>query len=58
MKLSAPKGIVFLISLILVALAVLCQLDVVNVPFVNDNRFWVAAAGYILLMLGCMFKGL
>lgn len=56
MKMSAPKGIIFLISLILAGAGIVSYFT--KIPFVSDNRFWFTAAGYIVLMLGCLFKGL
>jgi hypothetical protein len=56
MNLSAPKVVVFLISLVLVALAVVSLYT--RIPFVSLNAFWVAIAGYVLLALGVTMKGL
>jgi hypothetical protein len=54
--LNAPKHIVFIISLVLVALAVMGTL--VAIPFVSTNAFWIAVLGYVLLALGVALKGL
>lgn len=55
---NPPKKITFLISLILAVVAVLAFLDIIPVAIIKDNAFWVAVAGYALLFLGCVFKGL
>ncbi len=55
MKLSAPKKIVFLISVILAILAIVATF--VTIPFVSDNAFWVLTAGFVLLFLGNSLKG-
>ncbi len=55
---NAPKKLTFLISLILIAAAVLAMLGIIPVAFLTQNAFWVAIAGYALLFLGCLFKGL
>ena len=55
MKLSAPKQIVFLISLILAIIAVVSHF--VGIPFVSLYQFWILLAGYVLLALGVVLKG-
>ena len=60
MKLSAPKFIVWLLALILAALAIVSKY--VAIPYVGDfvkrYDFWVMTAAYGLLLLGTLFKGL
>ena len=59
-SLNAPKVITFLISLVLVGLAVASLY--VHLPagqgFVATHRFWFAVAGYGLLALGALLPGL
>lgn len=55
-RLNAPTQIVFLISLVLVVLAVLAIF--VSIPFVSAYAFWVAVIGYIVLAAGCIMKGM
>ena len=56
---NAPKKITFLISLILVVLSVLVELGVLpKIPVITEYHYWVGIAGYVLLFLGCIFKGL
>lgn len=59
-RLSAPKAVTFLISLLLVGLAVATLF--VHVPVVGAevaaHRFWVVVAGYALLAAGCLMRGL
>jgi heme/copper-type cytochrome/quinol oxidase subunit 1 len=54
--LNAPKQIVFIISLVLVALAVMGTL--VAIPFVSAYAFWMAVLGYVLLAAGVALKGM
>jgi len=54
--LNAPKQIIFIVSLVLVAAAVMGTL--VAIPFVSANAFWIAVVGYVLLALGVALKGL
>ena len=60
MKLSAPKFIIWLLALILAALAIVSKY--VAIPYVGDfvkqYDFWVMTAAYGLLLVGTMFKGL
>ena len=56
MNLSAPTMIVFLISLVLAALAILGTLT--PLPFVSANAFWVAIIAYLVLLVGNVAKGL
>jgi hypothetical protein len=60
MKLSAPRIVVWLLALILAALAIASKY--VGIPvvgdFVKQNDFWVMTAAYGLLFLGTLFRGL
>jgi hypothetical protein len=55
MNLSPPSTVVFVITLILAALAIISQFAAI--PFVTANAFWVLAAGYVLLAVGNLFRG-
>lgn len=57
---NAPKVITFAVSLILVIVAVVSlhlRLPF-GAAFVNAHRFWIVVAGYALLALGCVLRGL
>ncbi|MFO1236661.1 MAG: hypothetical protein U1F24_06540 [Alphaproteobacteria bacterium] len=54
MKLSAPRVTTFLASLALVGAAVASLYR--PIPFVSDNAFWTAVAGYGLLAIGTLFR--
>ena len=56
MNLSAPKVITFLISLIIVVLAIVSRYT--PIPQITPNAFWVAIVGYVVLALGVTMKGL
>jgi phosphotransferase system glucose/maltose/N-acetylglucosamine-specific IIC component len=56
MKLSAPKQVVFVISVILIILGLIASL--VFIPFVSGISNWVTFAGGALLSLGCLLKGI
>jgi hypothetical protein len=55
MNLNAPTQLVFIISLIIAALALIGYF--VNVPFVTQYQFWFAIVGYVVLAAGCVMKG-
>ncbi len=60
MRLSAPKWIVWLLALILAALAIASKY--VGIPvvgsFVKQYDFWIMTVAYGLLFLGTLFRGL
>lgn len=56
MKLSAPTMAMFIISVILAALGFFGFLNVL--PAVAAYHFWLMTAGFVVLALGVMFKGM
>jgi len=56
MKLSPPKGLTFWIALVAAALGLLGQLGVL--AFTAPYAFWLVFAGFALLFLGVLVKGL
>jgi hypothetical protein len=54
MKLHAPSTMVFVISLILVVLAVISVF--VFIPYVTVYAFWFAVAAWVVLAGGCLMK--
>lgn len=57
MNLSAPTKIVFLISFVLAALALLAAMGVA-IPVVSGNAMWVALLAYIILAAGNLMNGM
>jgi biopolymer transport protein ExbD len=57
MNLTPPTTVVFIISLILAALAVIAALGV-NIPFVSEHTAWTAIVAYVVLAIGNLFRGL
>ena len=55
-KLTPPKMLTFWIAIILAALGVLSTF--VKIPFVSTYSLWFVVAGFVLLVLGLLFKGL
>lgn len=56
MKLQKPKNITFYISVVLAVLGVLGTL--VTIPVISGFAFWLVLAGFVLLALGNLLKGL
>lgn len=56
MKLTPPKVITFWISVILALLGFIGKL--VAIPLVSTYAFWFLFAGFVLLVLGLLVKGL
>ena len=56
MRLTPPKKIVFIISLILVIISIVAA-HLVYIPFVTLYSFWFMLVGYILLAAGVALKG-
>ncbi len=56
MKLSAPKKIVWIISVILGILGIIGKFVVI--PFVSAYAFWMVAAGFVILAIATFFKGI
>jgi hypothetical protein len=54
MKMHTPSRWTFLLSLVLVLLAIVAHF--VNIPFVTRYDLWVAVVGYAVLVVGCHFK--
>jgi hypothetical protein len=61
-RLTPPRVITFLVSLILVVAAtasLYTRLPLVGAYLnANPHRFWIAIAGYVILMLGVLLRGL
>ncbi len=56
MKLRAPKGFTFFIAFVLAGLGIVSRF--VSIDFVSDHSYWFVVAGYGVLFLGNIFKGL
>ncbi len=56
MKLSAPKQIIWIISLILGVLGVLSTF--VAIPLFTGNAFWVVVIAWLLLVLATLLNNL
>jgi hypothetical protein len=56
--LTPPSLLIFVISVVLAILALMVHYAHVSVPIINASRvFDVLAIGYIVLMVGVLFRG-
>jgi hypothetical protein len=55
MRLTPPKKIVFIISLILVIISLVAHF--IHIPFVTLYHYWIMLVGYVLLAAGVALKG-
>jgi hypothetical protein len=59
MRLNPPSVLIFLASVVLVALAMVTKLGVVPMPrYLPHQEFWLAIMAYLTLMVGNMVRGL
>ncbi len=59
MRLNPPTIIIFLISFVLAALAMITKLGFIPVPrYLPHQEFWLSITAYLTLMVGNLVKGL
>lgn len=59
MRLNPPTLVIFLISFILAALALIMKMGFVGVPrYLPHQEYWLAMSAYLVLMIGNVVKGL
>ena len=56
MKLTPPKAITFWIAVVLGVLGFLGA--IATIPVISAYAFWILFAGFVLLVLGLLVKGL
>ncbi len=56
LKLSAPTQIVWIIALILGVVGVIATLTVI--PAISPFAFWLVVAGWVLLLIATMVRGM
>lgn len=55
MNLSAPTQVVFIIAVVVAIIALLMFLNVI--AFIPIASFWVMTIAFVVLAVGCLFKG-
>ncbi len=59
MRLNPPTIVIFLISLVLAALALITKMGFVPIPrYIPHQEFWLATTAYLVLMVGNVVRGL
>lgn len=59
MRLNPPTIVIFLISVVIAALALVTKLGVVHVPrYLPHQEYWLAITAYLVLMIGNLVRGL
>ena len=56
-ELTPPSFVIFIISVILALLAVLVHYGHVSIPIAGPRAFDVLTVGYVVLLIGVLFKG-
>ena len=54
MDMHTPSAWTFWLSVVLVLLAIVSAF--VSIPFISQYALWVAVVGYVVLVIGCIFK--
>jgi hypothetical protein len=58
MVLKSPGILTFTLSVILTVLALVSYFFQASIPFVTQQEFWVVLVAELVLILGCVLRGL
>lgn len=58
MVLKSPGILTFMISVILTVLALVTYFFTASIPFVTGQEFWVLLVAELVLIAGCIMRGL
>jgi hypothetical protein len=58
MALKAPGILTFMLSVILAVAVLIVKFFGASIPFVNGNEFWFLLLAHIILVFGCVMRGL
>ncbi len=58
MTLKAPGILSFMLSIVLVVCVLVVKFFGAEIPFLKGNEFWALLAAHLILVTGCMVKGL
>lgn len=58
MGLKAPGILTFMLSVILVVCVLIAKFFGAVIPFVSGNELWVVLLAQVILVLGCIMRGL
>ncbi len=58
MGLKAPGILTFMLSVILVVCVLIAKFFSATIPFVSGYEIWVVLLAHLILVLGCIMRGL
>jgi hypothetical protein len=58
MALKSPGILTFMLSVILTVLALVTKFFSASIPFITGQEFWVLLVAQIVLVFGCIMRGL
>ena len=58
MGLKAPGIVSFMLSIILMVVVVVAKLFGASIPLITGHEFWALLLSNIILVLGCIMRGL
>jgi hypothetical protein len=58
MALKSPGILTFMLSVILTVLALVTYFFSANIPYITGQEFWVMLVAQVVLILGCIMRGL
>lgn len=58
MGLKAPGILSFMLSVILTVLALVSSFSGASIPLITGQEFWVLLSSQVILVLGCIMRGL
>jgi hypothetical protein len=58
MGLKAPGIVTFMLSVILTVTVLIIKFFGANIPFVTGNELWALLLAQVILVLGCIMRGL
>jgi len=58
MGLKAPGILTFMVSVILTVTVLIMRFFGAEIPFLSGNEFWALLLAQVILVLGCIMRGL
>jgi hypothetical protein len=58
MALKAPGILTFMVSVILTVTVLIIKFFGAQIPFITGNEFWALLVAQVVLVLGCIMRGL
>lgn len=58
MGLKAPGILTFMLSVVLTVVVLITKFFGADIPLLTGNEFWVLLAAQVILVMGCIMRGL